>query len=161
RPGSVTITYSNPGNTDVPAPLLLLEGSNALFQVPGESGFTANSLRLIGSNPAGPFGTLPPGFHGSITVSFRPETAGAGVLSRFSLQTIQNPDQPLAWEDYAAQAVPTGTSPRQWAEMVGAARTVMGETWGDVVSFLTTNTIQLIGNTASPVDAASLGGLQS
>ena len=49
RPGTVTVTYSNTGNTDLPAPLILLNADNALFQPPGQTGyssFVAAAFRL-------------------------------------------------------------------------------------------------------------------
>ena len=55
-------------------------------------------LLLFGYNPTGPFGTLPPGFQGSITVPFSPVTAGAGLASTFTLQTLQNPDAAVRLE---------------------------------------------------------------
>jgi len=152
RPGSVTVTYSNPGNTDVPAPLILLDGQNALFQVPGETGYSGSSLQLYGFNPAGPFGTLPPGFQGSITVSFKPVTAGAGIASDFTLQTLQDPNEPFDWNAFAANDVPSNTSPQQWAAMVSQAASLMGGTWGDVVSFIGNNSVQLLANAASQVN---------
>src|SRR5262249_12473900 len=39
--------------------------------------------------------------------------------------------------------VPIGTSPQQWADMLDAARQQMGNSWGDVVSFLDDNTVQV------------------
>ena len=129
RPGTVTVTYSNPGNTDLPAPLILLDGQNALFQVPGQTDYSSSNLQLIGANPNGPYGTLPPGFQGSITVSFKPATAGAGLASTFTLSTLQNPNQPFDWIAFAANDVPLDTSAQQWSAMVTQAAALMGSTW--------------------------------
>src|SRR5262249_16019948 len=44
RPGgisSVTLTYTNTGETDIPAPLFSLAATGGLLQEPGASGFTA------------------------------------------------------------------------------------------------------------------------
>src|SRR5262249_50073601 len=101
RPGTLTVTYTNPGNTDLPAPLILLSAPDALFQVPGQAGYSRPGLQLLGFNPSGPFGTLPPGFQGSITVSFKPTTAGAGIASNFTLRTLQDPAEPFDWNALA------------------------------------------------------------
>src|SRR5262249_18600455 len=112
RPGTITVSYAHPGNTDLPAPLLLLHGQNAVFQQPGATDYSRSSLQLFAYNPTGPFGTLPPGFQGSITLSWKPVTAGTGVKSMFTLQTLQNPSEPFNWNAVAANDVPTDTSPQ-------------------------------------------------
>src|SRR5262245_19856473 len=106
RPGTVTVTYRNAGNTDLPAPLLLLDGENALLQTPGHTDYSRPSLQLYAHNPDGPFGTLPPGFTGSITLSYVPLTAGAGVESTFTLKVLQDPNEPFDWNAFALRDVP-------------------------------------------------------
>ena len=91
HPGTLTVDYTNPGNTDLPAPLLLLNAQNALFQAPGQTAYSSGSLQLLAYNPDGPFGTLPPGFQGSITLSFKPVTAGVDVTSQLH---AANPARP-------------------------------------------------------------------
>jgi hypothetical protein len=159
RPGGITVTYSNPGNTDLPAPLILLGGQNALFQVPGQTGYTSAALQMLGVNTAGPFGTLPPGFQGSITVPFQPVTAGAGIASTFTVATPQDPTQPFDWNAVAANDIPADTSPQQWAAMVSQAAPLMGSTWGAVVSFLDANSVQLVENTTAPADPGEMNSL--
>jgi hypothetical protein len=146
RPGTITVTYDNPGNTDLPAPLLLLSGQNALFQKPGQTTYEAASLQVFGYNPTGPFGTLPPGFQGSISLLYKPVTVGAGVASNFTLQTLADPAEPFDWGAVAANDVPLNTSAEQWAGFVGTAAAVMGSTWGSVVSFLGNDGVQLLKN---------------
>ncbi len=152
RPGTLTISYSNPGNTDAAAPLILLKGDNALFQAPGGTEFTHSSLQLIGYNSAGPFGTLPPGFQGSITVPFKPASAGAGLVSTFTVETLQDPTAPFDWDSFAANDVPANTSPQQWAALVSQAKPLLGATWGEVVASLDKDSIQLLKNVAGPAD---------
>ena len=57
--------------------------------------------RVTAGNPNGPFGTLPPGFQGSITLSYVPITVGANILSNFTLQALQDPNQPFDWNALA------------------------------------------------------------
>ncbi len=159
RPGTIEITYSNPGNTDLPAPLILLDGQNALFQTPGLTSYTRSSLQLLGYNPNGPFGTLPPGFQGSISLSFKPVTAGAGLASEFTVSTLLDPSEPFAWNALAANDVPLDTSPQQWSALVSQAAPVLGSTWGDVVSFLDSNSVQLLKNTAGQGSPAAMNSL--
>jgi hypothetical protein len=160
RPGIITVSYRNTGNTDLPAPLLLLNGQNALFQAPGGTDFSRSSLQLLAYNPTGPFGTLPPGFQGSITLSYMPVTIGAGVTSTFTLQTLQDPNQPFDWNAVAVKDVPTSTSPQQWASFVSKAASLLGSTWGAVVSALDNDSVQLLKD-ASRASATAGNGLYS
>jgi hypothetical protein len=159
RPGTITITYDNPGNTDLPAPAIFLDSQNVLFQVPGQSGYSTSSLQLFGLNPNGPFGTLTPGFQGSITIPFEPATDGAGITSSFSLQALADPGEPFPWTTIATADVPAGTSPQEWAGMVAQAEGVMGNTWGSVVGFLGTSTVQLLMNQAAQTSPTTADGL--
>ncbi len=159
RPGTVTVTYSNPGNTDLPAPLMLLTSPDVAFQVPGQTGETSTSLQLFGINPTGPFGTLPPGFQGSITLSFAPITAGSGIVNHFTLSALADPSEPFDWNAVAVNDVPVDTSPQEWASMVAQAAPLMGSTWGSVVSFLDNDSVQLVKNSAASVDPSALNSL--
>ena len=144
RPGIITVSYTNTGNTDVPAPLLLLEGQNVLFQTPGGTDYSSASLQLLGYNPTGPFGTLPPGFQGSITLSWKPVAEGAGVTSTFTLETLRDPNEPFDWNAVAVQDLPADTSPQQWAAYVSKAAPLLGSTWGAVVASLGNESVQLL-----------------
>jgi hypothetical protein len=149
RPGTLTVTYENPGNTDLPAPLMLLSSDNAPLQIQGvNDDAEKTSIMLYGYNSAGPFGTLPPGFHGSVTVTFTPTVSGAGTVTNFTLATVADPTQPFDWNGFAANGVPANTSPQQWAAMVAQAAPLIGSTWGQVVSFVGQNSLQLLENTA-------------
>ncbi|MFO0878902.1 MAG: CARDB domain-containing protein [Gemmataceae bacterium] len=159
RPGNLTISYANRGNTDLPAPLMILEGENALFQLPGQKGFTREKLQLIGMNTAGPFGTLQPGFEGTINISFKPAVEGAGQVSSFKLKVLEDPSEPFNWAGVIANQVPLNTSPQQWAAMVQQASPTIGATWGEVVTFLNTNSIQLVKNAGADTDPAAEASL--
>ncbi len=159
RPGTITITYDNPGNTDLTAPLILVTGQNALFQVPGQSGYTNTSLQLFGLNSSGPFGTLTPGFQGSITIPFEPITSGAGLASSFSLESLADPTIPFPWAFVGSNYVPLNTSPQEWASMVSQAQTLMGTSWGNIIAFLDNNSVQLLKDTTSQSSINAMNGL--
>src|SRR5262249_5385494 len=139
RAGTITVSYANPGNTDLPAPLILLGGDNVLYQVPGQTGYSRSALRLYGFNPSGPYRTLPPGVHGSITVSFKPPTEGDKIASNFRVSTLKSAAEPFDWDAVAGANVPINTSAQQWSAMVSQAAGLIGDTWGDVVSFIGNN----------------------
>ncbi len=161
RPGTVTISYANNGNTDLPAPVVFLDAQNAIFQVPGQTTYTGSTLQLYAYNPAGPFGTLPPGFQGSMTLSYEPIEKGIGVASRFNLQTLQDPAEPFDWSAVAAQDVPLDTSPQQWAAMVASAAPVMGSTWGAVTSYIGLDSIQLLADSGPDSNVTTSASLSN
>ena len=159
RPGTITISYANTGNTDLPASLVFVTAQNALFQIPGQSTYSSSNLQLFAFNPSGPFGTLPPGFQGSITLSYEPMTTGIGVASNFSLQILKDPTEPFDWNAVATKDVPLNTSPQQWAAMVAQAAPIMGSTWGAVSSFVGSKSIQLLADAGPNADATTNAGL--
>ncbi|MBX3438302.1 MAG: hypothetical protein KF861_12480 [Planctomycetaceae bacterium] len=147
RPTLVTVTYSNLGATDIAAPLLILTAENATFY-PGElRRETTSELLLLGLNPNGPLGTLPPGFQSNISIPFVPHGTEDGEQAVFRLRTLANPAEPFGWDDLTANSVPPGFDAAGWAERVAIARPALGETWGEVVDFVTKAAVAPIGGT--------------
>jgi RHS repeat-associated protein len=107
RPYTVTINYSNNGGINVPAPLLSLSGQGAEFQLPGQSGFTPNSILLFAGNPNGQGGVLPPGFSGSITVT---------VINSddVTLQLGTTNSAPIDWTKLESSLQPPGIPAAAW-----------------------------------------------
>ena len=67
-----TLTYANTGSTDIPAPLFDVVSENARVRLADETGFATGGYELLGVNPNGLAGVLPPGAHGSIDLYFEP-----------------------------------------------------------------------------------------
>src|SRR5207253_5088593 len=63
--GTAIVDYFNDGDTDVPAPLLIVAADNAMLRLPDQSSFAGNSVQALGINAGGPAGVLPPGYHGT------------------------------------------------------------------------------------------------
>jgi uncharacterized repeat protein (TIGR01451 family) len=134
--GSLTVDYFNPGETDVPAPLLILKSDNARFQLPGQPDITNDIIRLLAINRSGLAGVLPPGYHDTITINFLPKTIGSQVKSSFSLEVFTGSNSPFPWDQVASEGAPDGASSASWSTLVAQAQTSIGSSWNDVLGFI-------------------------
>jgi hypothetical protein len=134
--GIITIDYANSGGTNVPAPLLILSSDNARFQLPDQTDWTDDVIRLLAINRKGPAGILPPGYQDTITLSCLPKRFGADVLSRFSLQLFSGSDSAFPWDKLASEGTPAGAESNDWSAVVAQAQPIIGNSWNDVLSFL-------------------------
>jgi len=130
RPYTVTINYSNNGGINVPAPLLSLSGQGAEFQLPGQSGFTPNSILLFAGNPNGQGGVLPPGFSGSITVT----VINSGDVT-LQLGTT-NPTAPIDWSKLESSLQPPGIPAAAWNAIFANFTAEVGTTSGSLQTAL-------------------------
>ncbi|MCL5097556.1 MAG: hypothetical protein M1608_08520 [Candidatus Omnitrophica bacterium] len=118
----VAVNYINPGNLDVLAPMLTVTSSGAtLMGMQMESassidlgnilGAPATSVQLLGINPEGPAGILPPGFHGTIyfDVMANPGASSVHVNVAEMLRTI-----PMDWASYKASLKPSFLPDDAW-----------------------------------------------
>ena len=115
RPGQrglLNIDYSNPGNTDIQAPMLFVSTNNAEFQRPGEAEYIGSSISLLASNRRGPAGTLPPGASGRISLVFNPSISDGPVT--FSANTMPTTSEPIDWSAVKEDARPPYISPDAW-----------------------------------------------
>jgi RHS repeat-associated protein len=74
--GEATVNYRNIGETDIPAPLWMLQATGGLLRQAGEERFTEDSIQFLGTGSDGDPSTLSPGESGSFSVQFQP-LAGA------------------------------------------------------------------------------------
>lgn len=86
REGTLTVDYSNPGNTDVPAPLLRITAEGAELRLPEQTEFLGSSIQLFATHAGGPVGVLSPGASGRISLIFRP--TGSGNSVSFSVSKV-------------------------------------------------------------------------
>ena len=75
RQGTLIVEYSNPGNTDVPTPLLKVVANGAELRLPEQVDFIGGSIQLYATSTGGPSDVLVPGTRDRITLVFRPTTA--------------------------------------------------------------------------------------
>lgn len=129
RTYAITIEYANTGDTDLLAPILNVTGANS-DPLSFSTDFTdaTNSLTLIGVNPNGPAGVLPPGAHGTITIYAAANTSGSNHLQ---LTIGGYPGLPMDWEGIEPLIRPDGIPVDQWQNFVGHLAANIGDTWDD------------------------------
>ncbi len=139
RPGgtsTVTLAYSNTGYTDIPAPLFTLSADIALLQAPGDAGFNDSQVELLGINPNGPAGILPPGFTGQIVVNFQP-TLGNGNVVNFEVgSTTTSSTSSVDWSSLESSLQPDFVSSGAWAATFANFTARAGSTLGQFVNLL-------------------------
>ena len=112
---TVTVQYTNIGNTDIPAPLLEVTATNnALLQGVGQSGFSSDQVEVLGINNSGPAGILPPGVTGQITLNY--QSPGSQGIFQVTATPISLPVAPTLIGGGDEVAVNTGTpTPIDWS----------------------------------------------
>ncbi|MDB5337904.1 MAG: repeat-associated core domain protein, partial [Planctomycetaceae bacterium] len=128
--GEVQIEYFNTGETDISAPLILIRADNAKLKLPGQDGYADHNIEILGINYDGPAGILPPGAHGIATIVFKPDTAGAHVVTHFTA-SIEGSDGLLDWslfkDDFRPPAIPTDGWDTIYANFTSKIGTTSGE----------------------------------
>lgn len=109
QPGVVTVSYSNSGETDVPAPVLNLDATNALLKL--ADGSTAAGVNFLGIDDQGPAGILSPGARGSFSYVFQP-TATSGSVN-FTVGQVLD-DQAIDWNRLKESTLPGTISDAAW-----------------------------------------------
>ena len=124
------IRYKNVGDSDLSAPVFWLESpQGALLGLGDISDVKRQTVHAIGLSVEGHPGVLRPGETGQVPVLFsaqRPTTTFT-----FDMWYATNLDaRPLGWPGFANEVQPVGVSDDDWAAVLPAVRTLLGETWG-------------------------------
>jgi hypothetical protein len=137
----VVISYANTGNTDLLAPILNVTGTNS-DPLSFDTDFTnaTNSLNLIGANPNGPAGILPPGAHGTITIYASGLTVGA---NHFQLTIGGYPGTPIDWAGIEPLIHPDGIPDDEWHNFVTLLQANIGDSWDDFAQVISADTTLL------------------
>src|SRR5262249_802648 len=126
----------NDGDTDLPAPLMELKGTNVLLRMPGELKFQDDSMHVLGINHEGPAGILPPGYHGSVTVEFTRKTTTIGTKFRLDLLLVGAPDDANDWGDFKDEMRRPGLTDDAWNALFASFTARTGSTLGDYQALL-------------------------
>ncbi|HUU84812.1 MAG TPA: RHS repeat-associated core domain-containing protein, partial [Phycisphaerae bacterium] len=140
RPGQqgvVTVDYFNAGDTDVPAPLLVLEAENADLRLPGQTDFAGSSVQFLGINTDGPAGILPPGSSGRISINFRPTVSSGSV--DFSLGMMPVSDETFDWSAVKNDMRPESIAGDAWDAIWANFTAAVGNTLDDYQAVLSDN----------------------
>ncbi len=127
-----TVEFSNIGDTDIPAPILLLSAPGVNLRLPEQSEFVEDRLEFLGINPTGPAGILPPGFRASVELPFQPRP-GQPRLSDLSLQ-VEHADTTIAWDELKDALRPATTPADAWDAIFANFTDRVGTTQGQLQS---------------------------
>ena len=147
------ITYSNTGDTNVIAPLLVVSsGGLSGLRLDSSDPFSSNSLSLMAASPFGPAGILQPGQSGQITFQALPEAATAMTLNLSLSQESATSTDPLDFQTLESQVRPAGIPDSLWNPVYQIFENEAGTTWGSLVTLMakaTTSVGQQGGNPSS------------
>jgi len=123
---TVQVEYANVGTADMTAPLLEFESDPPLQVAFSPSGpYQPTPIRMLGVNPNGPAGVLPPGVSGVITLYVRgtgPGTIHLGLAQRSG-------SKPVDWEAEGATLRPPDITDEEWHALWSAVAYHVGQTW--------------------------------
>ncbi len=140
REFTVTVEYVNIGTVDLPAPLLSLGNNrNVGMRLSGDQPYRSGALQMLGINPDGPAGVLPPGAADEIVVYVAAAPAGR---MRFQLHWLTG-KSPIDWDAIEDTVRPANVPPEQWAQIWNRLRAHVGGSLGDYGEALARNATRL------------------
>ena len=137
RPGrtyTVSLEYANTGDADMISPLFVVSCPGVQFRLATDAGWRQDTIQVLGVNPKGPAGVLPPGAANSIPIEFL-VPAGASSLN-FELRMMEQNQTPIDWEQQAAVMRPADMDEAEWAAVWPQIRAWFGETWAGYLDML-------------------------
>ncbi|MFH0981363.1 MAG: RHS repeat-associated core domain-containing protein [Planctomycetota bacterium] len=140
RPGRdyiVWLNYSNDGDGDMPAPLFTISSpQNPLMRLSDKEPFAAGPVQVLGVNPDGPAGLVPPGFQGRIPIHFRAPSVGGGTWVSFHLRQMVADAAPVDWDEIEPLVHPADIDPGAWDAIWSQLTADIGSTWADYLAAL-------------------------
>ena len=135
RTYGVQISYASVGDADVDAPLFIVSSdpSTTLLRTLCEGDWVSGTVQVLGVNPSGPAGTLPPGLESGVSVLFRLQQ---GDESTFRLYRMEATDEQVDWDAYKDRMRPEGLSSADWDALWPTLKANLGTTWADYLQVL-------------------------
>ncbi|MAE60216.1 MAG: hypothetical protein CMJ49_02550 [Planctomycetaceae bacterium] len=160
RSGTVSINYANSGQTDVLAPIITLNVTNAVVGVPGAPGLFTDTLTFLGVNDMGPAGILAPGATASIALPFSPTASGGEMVFDLDFLSESMPEAalPIDWEASRAELMPITIDINAWDVIYDNYVASIGTTGADYLQVLSENAshLSMLGQRTN-----SLSGIQA
>lgn len=130
RIGAVWLEWSNVGDADLDAPLFLVTSVPTVpLSLDPEDSYVEHGLFVLGANPSGPAGVLPPGAANRVPVYFKASTTRPDI--RFKLEAVAADSTPVDWNAIEAQARPAGMEDGLWETIWQNFTWGTGLTWAD------------------------------
>jgi RHS repeat-associated protein len=121
----VLVTYSNPYDYPIPAPLMALDATGATLHYTSQPAGVTSSLLLLGTAPTGDPSVLEPGETGTIVVAFD-STAGVHGTVDFAVNTLSNPAANIDLGDVLSGLLPADVSPALASYVASSAGVTTG-----------------------------------
>ena len=139
------VFYSNDGDSDAMAPLLVMESHSGTPIGARHDTLGDHDVHLFGLSPDGPIEVLRPGAISSLPFFFRSGTVADGVDIR--VVPVDHADSRLLsdddWDQIEQSVRPPDLEIGQWLSFWARLRPRIGTTWGDYVKFLNRLAIEL------------------
>ncbi len=141
RPGRIaylTLTYTNDGGSDAPAPLFVVSNTsdNALLGLPGTTSLTESSVQVLGIETTGPAGTLPPGYQGTLNIPYESTTFAGHVPIIFSLQVMTGDSTAMNWSSLESSLQPSYIPNAAWPAVFANLTAELGSTTQSYLTYL-------------------------
>ncbi len=136
---TVGIEYANTGDSDLVAPLLELQGPDAIEMGLAYGRVDAvGTMRVIGYSPTGPAGVLRPGQRERITVFCRPlEEGGYSFTLRSMVVGDDRGDSDMVdWVGIGSSSMAPAGDATLWSALLAVQAADMGATWDELLTSL-------------------------
>ncbi|MFO0799707.1 MAG: SdrD B-like domain-containing protein [Gemmataceae bacterium] len=155
REEGLYLEYGNSGGQDLPVPVFVIQAENGTLRYPVEDAAPADRVFVLGVNPDGPAGVLPPGVFNRVVVGMR--TVQTSMLSHYTVSQV-DPAAPFDWGYFIGAFAGTNPPPAELAGVVDRARAAFGSTWGEVAGAVVAGWSNRPGGSAAETDFARLVG---
>ena len=153
RTYAFVVTYTNTGNTDLPAPMLAIDSPTDTLLGLSPGALDDMALQVLGAAPDGAAGVLRPGQQGQVSVFFKAGTVNA------QFQVLSSTASDTGTVDYASLGPlirPAGLTDARWAAEFAEFQTLVGPTSGDFVRMLDQNATLMPSAFGSSTDVNAL-----
>jgi RHS repeat-associated protein len=150
--GIVTIQYSNDGETDIPAPILDLQATNAEFQSGAAGLVSPSEITVVGTNQTGPAGILQPGGQEAVSYTFAGNFGYAQFIEMtLSLGVLDGSNATIDWTSLEQSMQPASIDDTDWNLIWTRFEAQVGSTTQSLVDALSqvATTLSQIGDTTT------------
>ncbi|KPA18868.1 YD repeat-containing protein [Candidatus Magnetomorum sp. HK-1] len=136
-----TLEYGNVGHSDILAPLIVIStGEGGLLRKNSTDDFSASPIQIIALSDKYPVDVLPP--HSFFSIKFEFMLTSDEYVP-FYIQVMDQPEEPIDWDGLQTKLRPTQIDDQLWDALWMRFKSDMGNTWGDYVSRLRKNAVEI------------------